>query len=221
MTALPSPTEAELQAELERDAKRAEELMARDPKLPFISAFIIARDLASADRSLNWLREGKYEWGMAEAFCGSYGRLDLRVKALAEGLITPQQAYADLPSAWSNADPDDTDPRFLALWQEAWDLNRGRVLRDKPGSRLPKGMFLTVYRGQDATDDYTSFGIAWSLDERVARKFAMGAATRQRARGGVVYKARAKRSDIMGYMVGRSEREVIIHPLDLWDITEV
>lgn len=218
------PTRAELDADLVRyeaesklDWAKASELMEADPQLPAISAYIIARDMRSADRSLEWLREGKYEWGVAEAFTGSYGRLDLRVRALAEGLITTREAYTDLAETWSSGDPDDTDPRFLALWRKAFAANGRRILRDRPGSKLG-GTILTLYRGQD---EGAPFGISWSLDRRVAERFAHGAATRQSHRGGVVYMGKVPRAAAMGYMVGRNEAEVIIDPKSLLDITIV
>jgi hypothetical protein len=200
-----------LAQEMQRDADRATKLMDADPSLPFISALVIARDLASADRSMDWLREGKHPWSRAEVFCGSYGRLDLRVRAHAEGLITDEQALEDLPSTWSGSDPDDTDPRFLALWKSAFAANGGTYLRDGDDT-LPGISVLTIYRGQDYG---APFGIAWSLDPMVAAKFANGAATRQRNRGGVVYRAIVPRNKVMGYMTGRHEQEVIVDPADL------
>jgi len=205
-----------LEREGKEAASRAEALMQKDPKLPWISAYVIARDLMGADRSLNWLREGKHPWERAEVFCGSYGRLDLRVRAHAEGLITDAQALADLPSAWSGADPDDTDPRFLALWKSAFAANGGKYLRDR-GRALPnqKSPMLRVYRGQDEGAD---FGIAWSLDPLVAKKFASGAATRQHYRNGVVYTGLVPRTAILGYMTGRREAEVVFDPAWLRDV---
>jgi len=197
-----------LAQEMARDAERATKLMDADPSLPFISALVIARDMASADRSMDWLRTGKYDWSRCEVFCGSYGRLDLRVRAHAEGLITDEQALEDLPSTWSGSDPDDTDPRFLALWKSAFAANGGVYLRDGDDT-LPGTQYLTIYRGQDYG---APFGIAWSLNISVAVKFANGAATRQRNRGGTVYTAIVKRSDVLGYMTGRKEAEVIVDP---------
>jgi hypothetical protein len=199
-------------SDMQRDADRATKLMNADPSLPFISALVMARDLASADRSMEWLREGKHPWSRAEVFCGSYGRLDLRVRAWQEGLITDEQALDGLADAWSGSDPDDTDPRFLALWKTAFATNGGTYLRDHADATLPGTQWLTIYRGQDAG---ALFGIAWSLDFKVALKFANGAATRQRNRGGVVYRAIVDRTKVMGYMTGRGEKEVIVDPADL------
>jgi hypothetical protein len=208
-----TPDTETLEREGKEAASRAEVLMKADPYLPWISAYIIARDMMSADRSLDWLREGKYEWPMAEAFCGSYGRLDLRVRAREEGLITAKEAFADLASTWSGSDPDDTDPRFLALWKSAVEANGGAYLRD--GKTLPRGGTLTIYRGQDKGAPH---GIAWSLNPTTAIKFANGAATRQHGRGGVVYRAKVKRGDVLGYMTGRSEAEVVLDPALAYDV---
>ena len=204
------PTLEEAAAQHEAISVRATALMDADPRLPYISAFVIASDLTQADRSLQWLREGKHPWKMAEAFCGSYGRLDLRVRALEEGLISETEAITDLPGQWSGSDPDDTDPRFLALWKSAVRFNGGKYLRD--GKPLPRRRHLVVYRGQD---EGAPFGIAWSLDANIARKFANGAATRQHQRNGVVYHTMVRRIDVLGYMTGRGEAEVVLDPASL------
>ncbi len=199
-----------MQREMKRQGDLAGELMAKDHKLPFTSALVIAGDLLSVDRSLQWLREGKYTFGMAEAMVGSYGRLDFRVKAYDQGLISPDQLIANLPDLWSGSDPDDTDPRFLSLWKKAWGVNGGKYLRD--GKALPRRRLLTIYRGQD---EGAPFGIAWSLDAATAKKFANGAATRQPNRAGVVYVAQVERAFVLGYMTGRGEAEVVVDPTTL------
>jgi len=205
----------ELAREHEARSAKAMELMAADPRLPYISALVIAGDLMSADRSLQWLREGKHPFGRADVFCGSYGRLDFRVRAYEEGLVTFDEVTEDWADAWSGSDPDDTDPRFLSMWQLAFAANGDKYLRDSEGKALPRGPVLHVYRGQD---EGAEFGIAWSLDPLIAKKFAKGAATRQHGRNGVVYAARVYRADILGYMTGRSEREVIVNPSHLHDV---
>lgn len=199
----------EAQRQMEDQSHHAKELMEKDPKLPFISAYIIAGDLASADRSLQWLRDGKYDFGVCKAFVGSYGRLDFMVRARDAGLATREQLLKDLADEWSGSDPDDTDPRFLDLWIEAWVANGGRYVRQRKGGALPRDRFLQVYRGQDRG---APFGIAWSLDKTVAGKFARGAASREAVRGGVVYRAVVARADILGYMTERGEAEVIVAP---------
>ena len=134
--------------------------MAKDPKLPFISALVMAGDLLSVDRSLQWLREGKYVVRHGRGF-----RRVLRTARLPSQGARPKDssqmsvALTDLPGCGRGSDPDDTDPRFLDLWKRARIANGGSYLRD--GKALPRRRILQVYRGQD---EGAPFGIAWSLD---------------------------------------------------------
>jgi hypothetical protein len=214
------------QAYLERREARVlpkvEQLMAADPRLPFISAYVMAGDLVRADEVIELLRDGKVTWDQAEMMTGSYGRLDLRARAYTEALIDKEQAIEDLPAAWRGGDPDDTDPRFLGLWRMAFKANRHRTVRDRKGAPIPSirgsGELVRIYRGQD---EGAPFGIAWSLSKATARKFANGAATRERNRGGVVYAAKVERKHILGYCVERGENEVIVDPANLQQVTMV
>ena len=193
-----------------------ERLTKADPNLPYISAYIMAGDLHRADEVYVLLADGAITWEQAQSMTGSYGRMDLRARAFDEGLIGELQAIEGLPHAWSGSDPDDTDPRFLALWRLAFKANRYRTVRDPKGRPImtDPGMSGTVhvYRGQDKG---APFGIAWSLSKVVATKFAKGAATRQSNRQGVVYEGWVPRKSILGYCVERSESEVILDPLAL------
>jgi pentatricopeptide repeat protein len=213
---------AYLQRREERVVPKVESLMAADPKLPFISAYVMAGDMVRADECFDLLREGKITWSDAQSMTGSYGRMDLRARAYAANLIGTATAIKDLPHAWSGSDPDDTDPRFLALWTLAYRANRSRTVRDRKGAAIPSvpgaGDLVRIYRGQDKG---APFGIAWSLSKVTATKFAHGAATRQHARDGVVYEATVERSDILGYCVGRGESEVIVDPAKLHSVRMV
>ena len=206
----------------ERVIPKVEQLMAADPKLPFISAYIMAGDLVRADEVFELLGEGKVTWDQAEMMTGSYGRLDLRARALANEYITVEQAIEDLPATWRGSDPDDTDPRFLALWKLAFRANRYRTVRDRKGAPIPalrgSGELVRIYRGQD---EGAPFGIAWSLSKVTATKFANGAATRQRSRNGVVYEAKVERKHILGYCVERGENETIVDPQHLQQVRVV
>ena len=216
MTVIVQPTaEDYIQRMEERIQPKAIELMAADPKLPFISAYIMAQDITRMEDNLVALTNGEYDWAHAEAMTGSYGRMELRVQALELGLITIKQAVHELPHHWSAADPDDTDPRFLALWTKAFRLNEFRTLRDRKDTRIPKvkgTSLVRVFRGQDRG---AKFGIAWSLSKLTAQKFANGAATRESNRGGVVYEGLIDRAHIMGYITGRGEHEIVFDPKHL------
>jgi len=205
--------EPSVQARLEDEAARttrqmalALEIQAADTRLPLMTALTIAGDRLSKEVADRMLADGDKPWPMCAVFVGSYARMEWIVEKVEAGLIDEAEVYPRLPDEWRSSDPDDTDYRFLHLWQRARDWRR-IYLRDEKA--LPRQGILWVYRGQD---EGAKLGIAWTLDETVARKFATGAATRQFDRGGVVYKARVRRKDVLGYMTGRHESEVVLDP---------
>lgn len=206
-------TEADMDrlvAEHEATSAIAKGLMEKDPRLPFISALVIAGDLQSLERSKRWVLDGTEPFGRAMMFVGSYGRFEFALWGIEHGHTTEAALIEDLPSLWSGSDPDDTDPRALALWQGAHRANGGRYVRD--GRPLPRGARLRVYRGQDGD---APLGIAWTTDRAVAEKFARGAATRQGNRGGSIIEATIPRNLVLAYVTGRNEDEVIFDPAAL------
>ena len=122
------------------------------------------------------------------------------------------QNIADL---WRGSDPDDTDPRFLEVWQNAVE-NNGGYIRD--GKALPRTNPLTIYRGQMPSDP---IGIAWTLDIEIAKGFARGRGIRSGAMNGSVLEARVWRGLVLGYLTGRGESECVVNPMDLMDVVEV
>lgn len=180
------------------------ELMAADPKLSMISAMIIAGDRLTSERSKQWTRDGLPAVD-ALPYVGSYGRLEFAVWAVDEGRLPIETLLDQLPGLWRGSDPDDTNPRYLALWKAAWFRNGEKTVRDGP--HLPKGSALRCYRGQD---DGAPLGIAWSLDKKVAEKFARGAGSRQGNRGGTVMEMVVPRKEVLAYLTGRGEAEVIL-----------
>jgi len=206
MFTVKAPSPAEMAASLNVQTRIAHEMIERDPRIPFIGALVIAGDRLSAERSDRWLAEGM-PFDDALAFVGSYARLDWALRAQERGATSRGWLLDRLPHLWSGSDPDDTDPRFLALWREAFARNGHRPILD--GRRLPPGDVLTVYRGQfrDAP-----LGIAWSLDRRVAEAFARSGGLRGAIQGGVVLTRSARRRDVLAYLTGRDESEVIVDP---------
>jgi len=200
--------------------KLASELCDKDASLPYISAFIMAGDILTGERSRKMVAAG-VSYQRAVHFVGSYARLDFALWAQEHGFCTREELLDDLPDLWRGSDPDDMDPRFLTLWHEAWVRNRRKPIID--GRAVP-GRVLTIYRGQDAEDDTFGrdpdrlpVGIAWSLDEKVAQKFANGAALRVSHRPNpVVYVAKVERKNIYAYLTGRGESEVVVNPFRIW-----
>lgn len=201
-----------LEAEMNRavedsmaDMTRAHEMVETDPRLPFITALVMAGDARSAERSKRWVEDGTHPFDQAINYVGSYARFEFALWGIEHGHTTQEALFADLPDLWRGSDPDDTDPRALALWKAAHAANKGRYIRD--GRPLPRGRTIRVYRGQD---DGAPFGIAWTTDLAIAEKFARGAATRQDNRGGRVFEVNVPRDQVIAYITGRNESEVIL-----------
>jgi hypothetical protein len=210
-------TQERLEALAERERERmalADSLLAKDPTLGSLSALIIAGDILTAKTARQMLDAGEVTATESVVFVGSYARLKYMVGLMDEGLIEPEWVYRRLPDEWSASDPDDSDPRFLPLWRDAYAWNGSTYLRDGEDV-LPKHDVLSVYRGQDWAPGPVVPGLAWSLERRVAEKFAKGAALRQAHRPGVVIEAMVLRKDVLAYMTGRNEAEVIVDPADL------
>jgi len=174
----------------------------------------MANDILSAETA-DALRK-KVPFEQALWLVGSYSRLDWAVKKVQLGLIPQEALLKLLPDIWRGSDPDDTDARFLSLWEEAWKQNAQQVICDD--KHLPKGKMLTVYRGQD---EDAPLGIAWTLRIIIAQRFARGAALRQSNREGIILKAKIERNRIMGYLTGRNEFEVILNPTHLTKIYKI
>jgi hypothetical protein len=209
-----SDTEA-ITAELAQRTQRLQVIIDRlqedKPGLPTITYVIMAGDIDAGNRADDALRSGDLAWSEALMWCGSYSRCDMAVKWRDAGII-PRDALLDRwPALWSGSDPDDTDPRYLEVWREAWARNGGTVC-DGPPIPGPSGQqMVDVFRGQMEEDP---FGIAWSLSEATARKFAHGASVRAPV-AGIVYQGVIIRSRVMGYLTERGEQEVILCPADL------
>jgi hypothetical protein len=181
---------------------RVAELMAADPQLKPWIAYVIAQDEDSARRAREGVASGEIEPLQAVHMCGSYARFRAAVDLLPREVLN--EHIIDL---WRGSDPDDRDPDFLQVWKEARSL-KSSYLRD--GKPLPgRDGEILVYRGQDpgAPD-----GIAFSLDQKIAEKFASGAATRQGDREGVLLEALVSKKKVLAYITLRGESEVVIDP---------
>jgi hypothetical protein len=198
-------TDEDLVAQSRAQSERAAAIMAAQPTLPFISAYIMAGDQLSAERAERWMDAGA-DFLDVWVFVGSYARLGCAIKAQAAGRVGADWLLDNLPWLWSGSDPDDTDPTFLSWWKTAYIRNGGTVLDGEP---LPGRGPILLHRGQDAD---APLGIAWTTDKAVAEKFARGAGIRQSNRAGTVITTWVERSDILAYLTGRGESECIIDP---------
>jgi hypothetical protein len=189
---------------------RAHAIHEANPAVPFITCLTMAGDAQSAEAATSMLDAG-VSFVHATIHVGSYSRIRWMLDMARAGRVPEATVWDALPAWWPHSDPDDTDPDMLRLWEDAWAANGHRTILDDPDKPLPPGRRLVVYRGQGRDD---RAGIAWSLSEDVARKFANGASVR--VPGGipnpVVYTARIHRRMVMAYLTTRREQEVIINP---------
>lgn len=112
-----------------------------------------------------------------------------------------------LPGVWSDAEPDDTDRRWLTLWKAAANKD-GIVLSE--GAQAPNWSDLQkIYRGGGKPKE--KLGIAWTTDYEIAKFFAL------RFRDiGVIFTARVPLGvHPYGYITDRGESEVIVDPKQL------
>lgn len=188
--------------------------LAEKQGIPLISAIVIAGDLLSKERSERWVEQGADAVEVAR-FVGSYGRFDFIVEQWQAGRISDDWFFENLVEEWRGADPDDTNPLYLHIWEQARERwgggpkgKRSSYIRD--GKPLPKGP-LIVYRGQLA-DPNETLGIAWSLNKDIAMKFAKTGGLRGAQLGGNLLKLRVPKDRVLAYITGRGEDEVIFDP---------
>lgn len=188
---------------LQGQVKIAVELKQANPAMSFGAAYVTAGDIQSAERATEAVRAGMPP-EKALVLVGSYARFQWAVENLPRATLLRR-----LVNLWVWSDPDDTRPEYLALWKETY-ARKGKYIAD--GRALPRGNVLTVYRGQL---EGATVGIAWSLNKGTARDFALTGGTRDKMEGGVIYRARVNRKDVLAYFTGRNEAEVIIDPAGL------
>lgn len=191
-----APTMEEMQAYADRQGVIMAELIAKGT--PFMTAVVMAGDLITAEKIDACVAQGEKPEDLVW-MVGSYARFDWAVKNLPR-----EKLFEILPELWVSSDPDDTNPQYMTLWLIAKKRNKGRIITD--GKALPKDSTLTVYRGQIGD----MRGFAWTLDRKIAEKFAATGGGRGKVDGGKVLTREVKRSDVIAYLTSRNESEVII-----------
>jgi hypothetical protein len=199
-------TVEELTAYGEKISGFVTQLLAGDPSMSPITATVIAGDLISAEKATIAVTEGM-DPRRAYSLVGSYARWDWVVTMFRLGHLSEAWFLANICDLWRGADPDDTDPDYLALWRRMKHRNGGLVRDGRP---LPRSLDLQVYRGGPSNPSLVK-GIAWTLDPKVARGFANGAGVRVQQKG-IVVSGSVKRGDVIAYITGRNESEVIVDP---------
>lgn len=203
---------AQMQADAEKRQAKTDEILAANPRLPALTAIIMAGDAIGAEHWRERAEKGEMSWEDSVTLTGSYAKMESAVRALAGGHVTDEWVLKNLPDLWQSADPDDTDPRMLALWQNMKALNGDQIVTDDPKGVPQWGEDLTIYRGQRPGDPP---GIAWTPDIKVALKFARGASLRVAIKDGQIACGEIQVKDILGWVTGRGESEIICDPQDV------
>jgi hypothetical protein len=191
----------------------AADLVRKMPGLHYITASIMANDILSARYRTEQVESGERKAEQVVWLIGSYARWDWAVTMLAAGRLTDAWFDENIADLWRGSDPDDTSAVNLSVWKTA-ARKSGSYVRD--GRPLPKGKdgFITVFRGGPPAMS-TLQGFAWTTDPKIAQKFASGAGERIQRKDGVVIKGTVMRSQVLAYLTGRGESEVIVDPLNV------
>ena len=186
-----------------------------------IGQVIAANDYASQIKAVNEVKAGRLGRKDSLVRVGSFALMDhvFSLINMAGQMGWPADWYEtdiepDLLGIWSRADPDDTQVRYLELFEKA-------KARRSPHAPLHDGHPLDmhvnggkhfVYRGEPGKFNPEGMGgLSWSLDMAVATKFATGAVARSPG-AGVVYAGVAEYPDVLAFITGRGEQELIIAP---------
>jgi hypothetical protein len=200
-----------------RQSEIANELVRDNPSLPTLTAIVMAGDMAHAEQIDLFISKKLMTVEEAKIHIGSYARLDWLIDKYQKGLLADNWLLKEFPNEWVSCDPNDTDPKYLKLWKKAKKMNLGNMIHD--GALIEfKGGYLTVYRGQQSKHE--PIGISWTTNFDVAKKFATGAGLRTRVNG-IVIEKKIRWNDIIAYMTGRGESEIICDPKKLFGVKRI
>lgn len=209
---------ADLVAWGEKTQAIAEDLMAKDPSLPYMTATIIANDVMSADLRTQEVEAGRDPKDVVW-LVGSFARWGWAVAMVSAGKLDADWFSENIADLWRGSDPDDTDPANLNIWRRSF-AQRGGIIRDgRPLPRKGKDGMITVFRGGNPAT--VGKGFAWTTDPKIAKKFARTHGTRQAMPNGVVISGLVRPLNCLAYLTGRGESEVIVDPRLITDIHQV
>jgi hypothetical protein len=209
--------EAALKEWADKTNEIAADLVKAMPGLHYITASVMANDLLSARYRSEQVAAGEAKAEDVVWLIGSYARWDWAVTMVAAGRLPEAWFDENIADLWRGSDPDDTNPAYLAIWKTAARRNGGYV---RDGRGLPRSASLTVYRGGPPTPA-TRRGFAWTTDPKIAAKFASGAGERIQRKDGVVISGIVNRKDVLAYITGRGESEVIVDPARVDGVRQV
>ncbi len=113
-----------------------------------------------------------------------------------------------------NLDPNLTPRMLEKLFEKAHKSTLMDEMEYQQYRNLPD--VVTVYRGVTSYNQKNGRALSWTLDQEVAHWFA-----HRFSEEGTVYQAKIKKENILALFLHRSEKEVIVKPECLMEISEV
>lgn len=167
--------------------------------VPYLQALVQAGDFVHGERIERLVKAKQMTRMKGLNMVGSYARFDW-----AKRNLRPSEIIKILPSLWRDSDPDDSVVN-LPIWQKAYE-KKGSMLFDEQA--LEAVGPIRVYRGQLSDE----LGISWSLKKSIAYKFAVSGGMRARIDGGKIVHGNVFLEDVLAYITGRGEFEVVVDP---------
>lgn len=140
-------------------------------------------------------------------------QLEYVIKVLTEKTDLVKDPYSLFFGAYGESDygfgsiDTDTLKKIVATKKPAQKAKTTRALKELPDE-------VTIYRGGNTESQPYNKAFSWSLDINIANFFA----SRLGNEGGYIATAKVKKSNIIEYIAGRGEEEVIVLPDDLYDV---
>lgn len=144
-------------------------------------------------------------------FIFAHERYD-RLNALAEVMLIASVVSVDIwpliTSVWMDQESPDI-ATWTRIWSGGWRARHRAMTEAERAALKAMGSKITVYRGYNDPD--REHGLSWTTDREQAIWFAQRFADVY-GRKPILMEGNVKRKDVIAYLTGRSERELIIAP---------
>ncbi len=216
--------------------KIADRILETNPYLG-LTAHVMARDEMTLHATVRYFNQKKGFFqknpiGLIKLInaVGTYSRVDFIEFLYDNGAINREWQVEHLPYYWCVSDPPDDTDKMRHLWHyvhnyynksgkypQPTNLDFPNNILTYGGEKLPLRSYFTVYRGTVlpiTTEDPPYYGISWTTDVEVAKRFARGAGIRQSRAPGHLYRASVRYSEILAYITARGEEELIVRSVN-------
>lgn len=136
-------------------------------------------------------------------------RLHMFMYWLAEKKFSRDEAKEALTELWKDTEM----PKQFGYAKLVKLFRRIGFITDEPGMIVPDEV--EIYRGVQTNHKHAARGISWTLSSDKARWFARRFSGK--GSGGIVYRAKIRKANILAIFMGRSESEIVVDPKGLID----